>query len=29
MPSLEETIYLPHWEGFVGGVVAFYFGERS
>jgi hypothetical protein len=28
-PSLEETLYLPTWESFVGGVVAFYFGERS
>ncbi len=30
-PSLgwEEKLYLPVWESFVGGVVAFYFGERS
>lgn len=28
-PSLEETLHLPTWESFVGGVVAFYFGERS
>lgn len=28
-PSLEESLYLPTWESFVGGVVAFYFGERS
>ena len=30
-PSLgwEEKLYLPMWESFVGGVVAFYFGERS
>jgi hypothetical protein len=28
-PSLEETLYMPTWESFVGGVVAFYFGERS
>jgi hypothetical protein len=27
--GLEETLYLPAWESFVGGVVAFYFGERS
>jgi hypothetical protein len=27
--SLADTLYLPTWEGFVGGVVAFYFGERS
>ncbi len=25
----EERLYLPMWESFVGGVVAFYFGERS
>jgi hypothetical protein len=28
-PSLEEDLHLPTWESFVGGVVAFYFGERS
>lgn len=28
-PSLEQTLYLPTWESFIGGVVAFYFGERS
>lgn len=30
-PSLgwEERLYLPTWESFVGGVIAFYFGERS
>ena len=28
-PSLEEAVSLPTWEGFVGGVVAFYFSERS
>jgi hypothetical protein len=30
-PSLkmEDKLFLPTWEGFVGGVVAFYFGERS
>lgn len=28
-PSLEEKLYMPVWESFVGGVVAFYFGERS
>lgn len=28
-PSLEERLHLPIWESFVGGVVAFYFGERS
>lgn len=28
-PSLEQTLYLPMWESSVGGVVAFYFGERS
>jgi hypothetical protein len=28
-PSLEEKLYVPMWESFVGGVVAFYFGERS
>jgi hypothetical protein len=28
-PSLAETLYMPTWESFVGGVVAFYFGERS
>ena len=27
--SLGEKLYLPLWESFVGGVVAFYFGERS
>lgn len=28
-PTLERTLYMPTWESFVGGVVAFYFGERS
>lgn len=30
-PSLgwEERLFLPTWESFVGGIVAFYFGERS
>ena len=30
-PSLNigEQLHLPHWEGFVGGMIAFYFGERS
>jgi hypothetical protein len=28
-PSLAEKLYMPVWESFVGGVVAFYFGERS
>ena len=30
-PSLDigEKLHLPHWEGFVGGMIAFYFGERS
>jgi len=28
-PSLEASLYMPMWESFVGGVVAFYFGERS
>jgi hypothetical protein len=28
-PSLERTLYMPVWESFVGGAVAFYFGERS
>ena len=28
-PSLEQRLYLPIWESFVGGVVAFYFGARS
>ena len=30
-PSLgwQDHLYLPAWESFVGGVVAFYFGERS
>ncbi len=27
-PSLEERLSLPYWEGFLGAVVAFYFGER-
>jgi len=26
--GLEQKLYLPMWESFVGGVVAFYFGER-
>jgi hypothetical protein len=28
-PSLEEALRLPAWEGFLGAVIAFYFGERS
>jgi len=28
-PGWEERLYLPTWESFVGGVVAFYFGERT
>jgi hypothetical protein len=28
-PSLAERLHMPKWESFVGGVVAFYFGERS
>lgn len=30
-PSLDidRQLKLPHWEGFVGGLIAFYFGERS
>jgi amino acid transporter len=28
-PSLESDLYMPVWEGSVGGVIAFYFGERS
>ncbi len=29
LTSVAETIFLPTWEGIVGGVVAFYFGARS
>jgi hypothetical protein len=30
-PSLDfdKQLHLPHWEGFVGGLIAFYFGARS
>ena len=28
-PSLEEDLRLPTWEGILGAVIAFYFGERS
>ena len=28
-PTLEERLFMPMWEGSVGGVIAFYFGERS
>ena len=28
-PSLEEQLWMPNWEGALGAVVAFYFGERS
>jgi hypothetical protein len=28
LPSLESQLSLPYWEGFLGAVVAFYFGER-
>ena len=27
--TLEERVFLPMWEGSVGGIIAFYFGERS
>ena len=29
LPSLEAQLSLPYWEGLLGAVVAFYFGERS
>jgi hypothetical protein len=25
----ERQLHLPHWEGFLAGLVAFYFGARS
>lgn len=28
-PSLENPVSMPHWEGILGAVIAFYFGERS
>jgi hypothetical protein len=28
-PSLDQPINLPEWEGFLAGIIAFYFGERS
>jgi hypothetical protein len=28
-PSFEDRIMMPMWEGSVGGIIAFYFGERS
>jgi hypothetical protein len=28
-PSLEQSIHLPSWEGFLAVLVAFYFGARS
>jgi len=28
-PSLAEPYSMPHWEGILGAVIAFYFGERS
>jgi hypothetical protein len=28
-PSMETRLNIPDWEGFLGGFVAFYFGERS
>lgn len=28
-PTLSEGLVLPHWEGFLGAFVAFYFGLRS
>ena len=27
--SLPEWLHMPTWEASVGGVIAFYFGERS
>jgi hypothetical protein len=27
--DIEKRLHLPHWEGFVGGLIAFYFGARS
>ena len=29
VPTLESDLYLPNWEAALGGIVAFYFGERS
>lgn len=29
IPSLEEFKIDPTWEGYLGGIIAFYFGERS
>jgi hypothetical protein len=28
-PTLDQPLNLPHWEGFLGAMVAFYFGLRS
>jgi hypothetical protein len=28
-PSLDRSISLPSWEGFLAVMIAFYFGERS
>lgn len=28
-PSISSPLDLPHWEGFLAAIVAFYFGERS
>ena len=28
-PSLQNPLDLPNWEGFLAGIVAFYFGARS
>jgi hypothetical protein len=28
-PSLESPVSMPAWEGILGGIIAFYFGERS
>jgi hypothetical protein len=28
-PTLSEPLNLPNWEGFLAGIVAFYFGARS
>jgi hypothetical protein len=27
--ALDRQLHLPHWEGFLAGLVAFYFGARS
>jgi hypothetical protein len=27
--SLEQDLRLPTWEGILGAIIAFYFGERS